>query len=147
MSSEQKKLKVLLVDDDSIFQFLSLKILQASGLTDEVMVCSNGQEAIQLIEDAMTRGSGFPDVIFLDINMPIMNGWEFLESFEKKAPSLKDSIPVYIVSSSANQDDKERAKEFENVTDYLIKPIMQDQFRHILTSLSDQKLSRTSNQH
>lgn len=137
---------VLIVDDDTIFQFLTRKVLESTGYADTIAVCSNGQEAINLLEKNLNNKEDTPDAIFLDINMPVMNGWEFLKSFEQKIkPTISKSIPVYIISSSKDEADILHSKEFDSVSDYLIKPIFQDQFSKILSGIKDQKISHTSN--
>ncbi|MEL7005719.1 MAG: response regulator, partial [Bacteroidota bacterium] len=84
--------KILLVDDDDTYLFLTSKILEHIFSECEITTCLNGQEAIDFLE------KGSPDVIFLDINMPVMNGWEFLAELEKKNMDLE--YPVFIVTSS-----------------------------------------------
>ena len=64
-----------------------------------------------------------PDVIFLDINMPVMNGWQFLEQFKEVQPSFNKEIVIYSVSSSFDDRDINRSKEYTEVTDYIIKPV------------------------
>ncbi len=147
MIETPSKLTILLIDDDSIFQFLTRKVLEASGLTDEIIVCSNGQEALQLLETNIYNKATLPDVIFLDINMPVMNGWAFLEAFKLIKPLLNKPVPLYVVSSSADQADIQQAKEFDIVTDYLVKPILQEQFKTILLYLGNQKISSTTISH
>ncbi|MEP6512407.1 MAG: response regulator [Parafilimonas sp.] len=141
------KLTILLIDDDSIFQFLTRKVLEASGLTDEIIACSNGQEALQLLETNICNKAALPDVIFLDINMPVMNGWAFLEAFKLIKPLLNKPVPLYVVSSSADRADIQQAKEFDIVTDYLVKPIFQEQFKTILLYVGNQKISSTTISH
>ena len=85
----------------------------------------NGKEAIDFLINPENQNQ-LPDIIFLDINMPVMDGWGFMESFVKIKPQLGKKITIYMVSSSINQDDINRAKGISDVTDYVIKPISQD---------------------
>ena len=73
-------------------------------------------------------------VLFLDINMPVMNGWEFLERFEELDPSIKKRLKIYILSSSVDKRDIERAKANKNVVHYLIKPLTKETIRLITYS-------------
>lgn len=141
------KLSVLVVDDDSIFQFLSKKILETTALTNEIYTCSNGSEALQLLKSGSIELEKFPDIIFLDINMPIMNGWEFLHEFEHIKTNICKIVPVFIVSSSQDHDDIEHARKFSTVKDYLIKPIMPKQFVEILSECGNLQVSHTTNSH
>lgn len=125
------KISVLLVDDDIIYQFTARKTLEATGYADKILICSNGEEALQLIENAF-EVNDLPDIIFLDVNMPIMNGWEFLKAYSKISGRLKKSIQIYMVSSSVDEADISHSKEFDNVQDYIIKPILKDKFTEIL---------------
>ena len=75
----KSKVNVLLIDDDTIYQFVARKTLEATGYINKIQVCSNGEEAYQFLERNMGNADELPDVILLDVNMPVMNGWEFLE--------------------------------------------------------------------
>ncbi len=131
----QNRYSVLLVDDDSIYQFTARKTLEATGFTDKIWVCSNGEEAIKLLEKNLTDGA-MPDVIFLDVNMPVMNGWDFLEKYSFLRTSNDLKAPVFIVSSSVDEADIIHSKQFQEVTDYIIKPILREKFTEILSTLN-----------
>ena|ERR1700761_9579515 len=73
-------------------------------------------------------------VLFLDINMPVMNGWEFLERFEELDTAIKNRVKIYILSSSVDKRDIERAKQNKNVVHYLIKPLTKETIRLITYS-------------
>ena len=78
---------------------------------------------------------GADEIIFLDINMPIMDGWQFLEEYIKLNPKIGKKIVIYICSSSISPDDINKAKEISAVTDYIIKPVSKDMLAEILTKL------------
>lgn len=125
------KKNILLVDDDQIFHFLSTKVIKRMNFTNEILTASNGKDALNVI---MSRFSGLQpllDIIFLDINMPIMDGFGFLEAFKKLAVPQKENIKIVIVTSSQDSDDIRRAKEL-GVTHYLIKPISETSIRSVL---------------
>ena len=129
------KLKVLLVDDDTIYQYIASKTLDATGLTQKIITCSNGEEAYRFLEKNMNNPQELPDVILLDVNMPVMNGWDFLHAFKNlHAPSLKD-IPIFLVTSSVNDADINYAHQFSNVQDYIVKPLVKEKLSTILTSV------------
>ena len=134
MPVAKTKLSVLLVDDDGIYQFTARKTLEATGYADKIFICSNGEEAIHLIENNILE-EDIPDVIFLDVNMPVMNGWEFLIAYKELKKPKHKNICIYIVSSSVDEADIQHSKEFESVEDYIIKPILKEKFTEILSGL------------
>lgn len=135
MPMSRTKLSVLLVDDDGIYQFTARKTLEATGFADKIFICSNGEEALSLIQNTL-NSEDTPDVIFLDVNMPVMNGWEFLHAYENIKTAINKSIAIYIVSSSVDEADIIHSKEFDSVKDYIIKPILKEKFTEILSSIS-----------
>src|SRR5688572_11852772 len=101
-----EKKNVLLVDDDSIFQLLGTKALHRVGVSDTcIQKALNGKQALDLLKDP---GNPRPDIILLDLNMPLMNGFEFMEAFNKLNPLEKDDTKIVIVTSSASPSDIEK---------------------------------------
>ena len=115
-------MNVLLVDDDRIFNLLSSKSLQRMGDVKEIHTALNGKEAIDLINEYFQGSSTLPDIILLDLNMPIMDGFEFIHAFRKLNVSGKDNVKIIIVTSSQDPQDMERVKSL-GITQYLTKPI------------------------
>ena len=113
---------ILLVDDDNIFNFLNTKLLQRSGLANEIHTAANGQQALDLLNKYYMGSSSLPDVILLDLNMPVMDGFTFLEAFQRLNLPRKDAVNVIIVTSSDDVRDRERAKRM-GITQYLTKPL------------------------
>lgn len=108
------KLKVLLVDDDEITNFLCKKMLSEIGV-ESVDSAINGQAALNYLKQ------NCPDIIFLDIKMPIMDGFEFLEELQEY-PTYKQ-IKVVMLSSSSREKEKQLAIQFNNVIDFIVKPL------------------------
>lgn len=129
------KSNVLIVDDDLVYRFAAVRTIAATGMVTKVTECENGQEALNYINDTLTAGEELPDIIFLDINMPVMNGWDFLAKFKKVMAGHPKAVHVYIVTSSIDQSDMEHAREYGNVTDYIIKPVSKEAFARILTTV------------
>jgi CheY-like chemotaxis protein len=113
---------VLLVDDDDIFNFINKKTIQKLGLASEIHTVVNGQDAINLINEYFQKSLMIPDIILLDINMPIMDGFGFIEAFNKLSLPGIEKVKIIIVSSSDNPDDIDRAKKL-GVSQFLTKPI------------------------
>lgn len=129
----QKVELACIIDDDKIYVNLVKKIIEIKKLSENLLIFKNGMEALdhfKLILENATEDV-LPDIIFLDINMPVMDGWEFLNEFIKIKNNFEKKITLYVVSSSIDPRDLERAKSFNLVTDYLIKPIELKKFEKI----------------
>jgi CheY-like chemotaxis protein len=114
--------KVCVIDDDKIYIYGLKKLISIKQLSPDLIEFYNGKEAIDFLT-APENLTELPDIIFLDINMPVMDGWAFMENYVKIKPQLGKKITIYMVSSSINDADIERAKTIADITDYVIKPI------------------------
>lgn len=119
--------RLLLVDDDETSNFLNEFLIKGMDIVDEVFIASNGQEALDFIQ-GQKETLQYPQLIFLDLNMPVMDGFEFLEEFEKIQQQSDRKIPVYVLTSSNYFKDFERAKAF-SVAGYIIKPLTEEKIR------------------
>jgi len=122
-----------IIDDDPIYVFGAKRMMELADFCNSIMVFKNGQEAINNLKPIMIAGEDIPDVILLDINMPIMDGWQFLDEFIQIESHKK--ITVYIVSSSIDPADLKRAKKYENVSNYIVKPITAQTLKNILQDM------------
>jgi len=120
--------KILFVDDDAITVTIYERTMRVSNFCEEVVSCSNGQLAKDYL---LANADALPQIIFLDINMHVMSGWEFLKWFEKWIAGLKTDIPVYMLSSSLSLEDAEKSKKFKLVRGYITKPITIEHLRII----------------
>lgn len=122
---------LFIIDDDKIYHFLFKNLLKQNGIDVNTTFFTNGHEAIEYIrkcEDA----SILPDLILLDVNMPIMNGWQFLEEYRKMFTTLPKQSVIYMISSSNDEVDIKRAKDYgEVVKDYFLKPICKEDIDRI----------------
>lgn len=121
---------ICLIDDDSIYQMITTKMIEMVNPQQKVISFFNGQQAIDYFK-VLSAPFQLPDIIFLDINMPIMDGWGFLEAFTA-LDNIQNLVPVYMVSSSLNQEDAIRSKSFEVVQDFIIKPMSKIKITEIL---------------
>jgi CheY-like chemotaxis protein len=111
--------KCLLIDDNYIDNFVTRRILESSNFAEEIAVRQSANEAISALKD----GSVKPDVIFLDLRMPLMNGFEFLNEFEKIEFEGKDNIKIFMLSSSLDPTDVKRSTENKYVVQFIHKPL------------------------
>lgn len=114
----------ILVDDDEVVLFLHRMLLERSNLPSPSGIFHNGKEALDFISNEPPRRT--PCVVFLDINMPVMNGWEFLEAVQKEG--FRDKIFVVMVTSSINSQDVHTASKYPQVIDYIEKPLRREFF-------------------
>ena len=127
---------VLCVDDDPITLMLSKMVLNKASFCNELVTEKDGEEAILYFENLLitNNNDNYPKLIFLDLNMPIMNGWEFLDAFiEKELHHTFKEIKVIILSSTVDPNDIEKSKKYPIVIKFLPKPINKE----MLESLKD----------
>lgn len=131
MNNNFTSLTICLIDDDRIYQFTAKRIIQLVNPLQKILIFSNGKEAIDYFAQQAINDADLPDLIFLDINMPVMNGWEFLEAYSLVKTALVKQISIYMVSSSVDEKDKIRSKSFD-VKDFIEKPIDKEMMVEIL---------------
>lgn len=122
------------IDDDKIHVHLLKKVIEIKALAEELMVFENGREALNHLKKILTNPKKqqiLPEIIFLDLNMPVMNGWEFLQEFTKLKNKLEQKISLYVMSSSIDAQELERAQSLNLIKDYLIKPLELKKFEKI----------------
>ncbi len=124
-----------LIDDDEIFVFLTKKAIQKTNLVDQIKVFSNGLDALNFLKENSNEMELLPEIILLDLNMPIMDGWQFLEEYARLYPFIGKKITIYICSSSISPQDISRAKAINEVTDYIIKPISKVKLIEVLKEI------------
>ncbi|PXA03940.1 response regulator [Coraliomargarita sinensis] len=110
-----------IIDDDETYVFITKRMILAKKLCDQVVIYSNGKVAIDGFRKLLSENGDLPEVILLDINMPVMDGWSFLEKFREL--DIPRKITIYMVSSSVDEADMKRAKEYSEVTNYVVKPV------------------------
>jgi len=116
------------IDDDPLYNFGIKKLFEFTHFSENSLFYKNGQEAIEGLM-AISEGENFPEVLLVDINMPIMNGWQFLEEYEKR--NLKREVKIYVVSSSINQEEIDRANAYAFVSGYIFKPLTLEKVKEL----------------
>lgn len=131
---------VCIVDDDDIYQFTVTRTIEKEDIAKKILVFSDGQQAIEFLDANIGRNDNLPDVIFLDINMPIMDGWQFLEEYVKIKPKVGKKITIYMVTSSVDPTDVDKAKRITDVSDYIIKPVKPEQLKAVIDALANETI-------
>ena len=126
-----------LIDDDDIFVFLTKKAVESTNLVELIKVFGNGLDAINFLKENCDNVDSLPEIIRLDLSMPIMDGWQFLDQFTKLIPKINKKITIYICSSSISPSDVLLAKKNNAVSDYIIKPVTKEKLIELIKGLID----------
>jgi len=119
--------KFIIVDDDYISNFICKKLIIRVTKNTNITEFISSEKAFEyILTEYAVSGKNASTALFLDINMPVMDGWEFLEKFEKLNEKIKKSFTIYIISSSVNPIDKEVASCNSLVSGYIVKPLTED---------------------
>ncbi|MFC4095038.1 response regulator [Euzebyella saccharophila] len=132
-----ENVNVCIIDDDDIYQYTMSAALDSINSVNRIQVFLDGAEAMDFFLDNINNTEELPDVIFLDINMPIMDGFEFMEEYVKIKPKVGKRITIYMVSSSMDPKDVERSRKISEISDYIVKPIRETQLRTIIERLKE----------
>ena len=127
---------VLLIDDDEPTNFYTQLIIEESGCADHIQVAQGGREALSYLSMTQQQNGEnrfpSPDLIFLDINMPAMDGWEFLDEYKKLHKDSQGKIIVVMLTTSLNPDDKLKANEMPEIAGFESKPLTEEKLNKIL---------------
>ncbi|MDB5256125.1 MAG: response regulator [Chitinophagaceae bacterium] len=135
MDTKKKLQCVLLIDDDEVTNFLNRRVIEYSKIAEHVEVKLNGQEALDFLTDKQTTDNSLlPCLILLDINMPVMDGWEFMQEYTKEALDQKKNMNIVMLSTSTNPDDIKRAASLPFVKAFKSKPLTSEVLEEILTN-------------
>jgi two-component system, chemotaxis family, chemotaxis protein CheY len=121
--------KVFIVDDDPIHQRIAQIMISKHQLYDEYASYTEAENALEFIKTNHNIETSLPDVILLDLNMPVMDGWGFLEQYEKIKDTLVKDITIFIVSSSVDEKDISRSQSYSFVKGFISKPLTPDVLR------------------
>lgn len=114
---------ILLIDDEDINLFILQNLLRLSKIDAEIVFFNTSRKGINHLQDLIDRGEKFPDLILLDIEMPVMNGWDFLEMYKQFDKTHTYSCKVIIFTTSIVEQDMAKAKSYQEVEDFVNKPM------------------------
>lgn len=123
MVRNKMKKKILVIDDDEVFRYLHSKVIALTGVAADIITASHGLEAFEIITQILEKGEELPTEMFIDLNMPTMNGFEFIRSMNDFDFPGKDQIKMIVVTSSVNEADRVIADEL-GIKYFLTKPLM-----------------------
>ena len=115
--------KLFLVDDDHIFRLAADVLIKTYQVAEEVVQLENGLEAYDALMALEHNPEELPQLIFLDINMPVMNGWELLEELKRGPAIIRNTIQIHILTSSIAPEDLNLSKTYEFIDGYITKPL------------------------
>lgn len=124
-----------IIDDDDIYQFTTSLLLKKTDLVNKIIVFSNGLKAINFLKEEMGNKENIPDILFLDVNMPVMDGWEFLEEYLLIKSMLPKTVVIYMVSSSVDERDVLKAKSISALSGYMVKPISSQNIMEVILEI------------
>ncbi len=126
---------VCIVDDDPLHLYITKKYIELSTIVEHVLVFKNGKEAYDSLKLMLSKHENLPEIIFLDLNMPVWDGWQFVDEFTKL--TLEQNVSICILSSSNSEEDMERAKHYHIIEKYLVKPTTESRMKDVLLELSN----------
>ena len=142
MESERPINLVALIDDDEIANFIGKKVIEQTELVKQIKLFSEGQLAIDFLTKNAGQADLLPEIILLDLNMPGMDGFEFLEEYIKLEPRIGKKINIYVLSSSLASSDYDRISCINSVSDFIVKPITKEKFEKIVKALLEKPIAR-----
>jgi len=131
--------KIFCVDDDAITLMLCKKVIERVGFAKEIITAQNGEEAFAYFKTLATQNevsTDYPKLVLLDLNMPIMNGWEFLDAYQESGyQSIFKEAKFIVLSSTIDPQDVDKAKKYSSVLDFLSKPITKEMLEELKSRL------------
>lgn len=133
---------ILLIDDDDTTNYLNQRLLNEMGVSKEIKICNNGMEAIEYLSEACFGTASnkiCPDLIFLDIKMPVMDGFSFLDEYHRRNLDSQDHVIIMMLTSSASFYDLERLKNYDRVKKHFSKTLTKHDVQEVLDQFFENK--------
>ncbi len=131
---ENIKIKnIFLIDDDPIVNIISKKIIEKAEFAEKIEIYTSAGNALEELDKKFsTNKKELPEVVFLDINMPGKNGWDFLDEFERMCDEIKKNCKVYMLTSSIDPSDVKKSQSYETVKDFIVKPLTKEKLSKLI---------------
>ncbi len=123
---------VLIIDDDELYQLVLKRTIRKVAPETNIVSCWNGEEALDTFATMFMDNTPLPDVVFLDINMPVLDGWQFLDGLEKIKPNAGELFSIYMISTSLDFTDRQKATKSHTIKKFLTKPLEKHTLEEIL---------------
>ncbi|TDE10534.1 response regulator [Dyadobacter psychrotolerans] len=131
-----KKVNLLcVIDDDKVYTYLIKRIIEAADVADNLVFFENGLDALKYFDRHKEQADKLPELILLDINMPILDGWQFMDAYSKIRSVFPKPVSLYMTSSSTDEEDYHRAQSTEHVLDLLRKPVSVNILKSLVETL------------
>ncbi|MCL6274197.1 response regulator [Muricauda sp. 2012CJ35-5] len=126
---------VFVVDDDFVFREVAEVLIKSTGLTDNITHFENGLQVYQELIHRAQMPENLPDLVLLDINMPVMNGWELLEELKKGPTAIRSNVQIHILTSSIAPEDLNLSKHYSFINGYITKPLTKADLENLAQGL------------
>ncbi len=135
MSNKTKYQSVMLIDDNEIDNLINQKMIEASSISQHIFTHTGARSAIEFLKNMekiySVASEALPEVIFLDIDMPLMDGFQFLDEFDKLKDDTKKHCKIVMLTSSINPQDVNKSKKYDYVKKYINKPLSQENLKNL----------------
>ena len=125
---------VLFIDDDKATNYINQFLAQRSNYFENIIVASSAKEGLEYLKEVNENKTLVPEIIFLDINMPAMDGWEFLNTLNQMGTLDKKDLKIYMLTSSSREKDINRSKEYSSVKGFITKPLTNTTLENLMNN-------------
>ena len=130
------KINLAVIDDDEMYVLTVKKLLERIKFTERTVYFENGKVALNYFDEYINKADLIPELVLLDLNMPVTNGWQFIKEFRKLKTKIDKKITIYMISNTINEEEIRRAKEIEEVTEFVCKPVTMQTLTNLLSSMN-----------
>ncbi|MBC7653798.1 MAG: response regulator [Oligoflexus sp.] len=129
----KKVQRAFIIDDDEVYVYAIKRLIKIQNLCEEVLVFTDGQQAVDYLLENKDDVTPMPEVIIIDVNMPVLDGWGFINEFQKIDFNLTNNTKLFMVSSSIDPRDVKKAKEIPMIIKYIFKPITFEELKEVFS--------------
>jgi response regulator RpfG family c-di-GMP phosphodiesterase len=130
------KINLAVIDDDEMYVLALKKLLDRIKFTERTVYFENGKVALNYFDECINKADLIPELVLLDLNMPVTNGWQFIKEFRKLKTKIDKKITIYMISNTINEEEIRRAKEIEEVTEFVCKPVTMQTLTNLLSNMN-----------